>query len=153
MKTVYLYDEKGLYTGTYDAHESPRETGAYITPDLSTDIQPIISAGYRPVFINDAWVNTPDFRGMVWDKLTGDQLVYDDIGILPAELTKITKPDVNCSWYGAGWAIIPPTYQELRAASYPDFRLYLDGIVKGDTAQVQAYIDNCLAVKARHPKP
>lgn len=45
-----------------------------------------------------------------------------------------------------------PTYAELRAAEYPDFRDYLDGIVKGDQAQVQAYIDACLAVKAKYPK-
>ena len=30
---------------------------------------------------------------------------------------------------------------------------YIDGIVKGDTAQVQTYIDACLAVKAKYPKP
>lgn len=47
---------------------------------------------------------------------------------------------------------VPPTYAELRAAEYPDFRDYLDGIVKGDQAQVQAYIDACLAVKAKYPK-
>ena len=29
---------------------------------------------------------------------------------------------------------------------------YLDGIVKGDTAQVNKYIADCLAVKAAHPK-
>ena len=29
---------------------------------------------------------------------------------------------------------------------------YLDGIVKGDTAQVDAYIAACLAVKAKYPK-
>jgi hypothetical protein len=46
-----------------------------------------------------------------------------------------------------------PTYAELRAAEYPDYRDYLDGIVKGDQAQVQAYIDACLAVKAKYPKP
>lgn len=45
-----------------------------------------------------------------------------------------------------------PTYAELRAAEYPDYRDYLDGIVKGDQAQVQAYIDACLAVKAKYPK-
>lgn len=44
-------------------------------------------------------------------------------------------------------------YQRLRAAEYPDFKDYLDGIVKGDQAQVQAYIDACLAVKAKYPKP
>ena len=44
-------------------------------------------------------------------------------------------------------------YQRLRAAEYPDFKEYLDGIVKGDTEQIQAYIDKCLAVKAKYPKP
>jgi len=40
-----------------------------------------------------------------------------------------------------------------RAAEYPPMADYLDGIVKGDDAQVQAYIDACLAVKAKYPKP
>ncbi len=44
-------------------------------------------------------------------------------------------------------------YQRLRAKEYPDFKEYLDGIVKGDTAQMQAYIDACLTVKAKYPKP
>jgi hypothetical protein len=43
-------------------------------------------------------------------------------------------------------------YKRNRAKEYPDFRDYLDGIVKGDTAQVQAYIDACNAVKAKYPK-
>jgi len=43
-------------------------------------------------------------------------------------------------------------YKEKRAAEYPNFTDYLDGIVKGDNAQVQAYIDACLAVKAKYPK-
>lgn len=45
------------------------------------------------------------------------------------------------------------TYAELRVAEYPPITDYIDGIVKGDTAQVQAYIDACLAVKAKYPKP
>ncbi len=44
-------------------------------------------------------------------------------------------------------------YQRLRAREYPDFKEYLDGLVKGDTAQMQAYIDACLAVKTKYPKP
>ena len=36
---------------------------------------------------------------------------------------------------------------------YPDIAEYLDGLVKGDTEQMQAYIDACLAVKAKYPKP
>ena len=44
-------------------------------------------------------------------------------------------------------------YQRDRAAEYPPMADYIDGIVKGDQAQVQAYIDACLAVKAKYPKP
>lgn len=47
----------------------------------------------------------------------------------------------------------PPDYREQRAAEYPPIFDYLDGIVKGDQAKVQAYIDACLAVKAKYPKP
>ena len=40
-----------------------------------------------------------------------------------------------------------------RAKEYPPMADYLDGIVKGNNAQVQAYIDACLAVKSKYPKP
>jgi len=43
-------------------------------------------------------------------------------------------------------------YQRLREKEYPDVKEYLDGLVKGDTEQMQAYIDACLAVKAKYPK-
>jgi len=43
-------------------------------------------------------------------------------------------------------------YQRKRSSEYPPITDYLDGIVKGDDAQVQAYIDACLAVKAKYPK-
>ena len=46
-----------------------------------------------------------------------------------------------------------PTYAQLRAAEYPPVADYIDGIVKGDQAQVDAYIEKCLAVKAMYPKP
>jgi hypothetical protein len=39
-----------------------------------------------------------------------------------------------------------------RSKEYPDFREYLDGIVKGDNVQVQKYINDCLVVKAKYPK-
>jgi hypothetical protein len=43
-------------------------------------------------------------------------------------------------------------YQRLRAKEYPPVEDYLDAVVKGDLAQQQAYIDACLAVKAKYPK-
>jgi hypothetical protein len=43
-------------------------------------------------------------------------------------------------------------YIAKRAAEYPPMTDYLDAVVKGDTAQQQAYIDACQAVKAKYPK-
>jgi len=44
------------------------------------------------------------------------------------------------------------TYAEKRQAEYPPVEDYMDAVVKGDEAQKQAYIDACLAVKAKYPK-
>jgi hypothetical protein len=44
-------------------------------------------------------------------------------------------------------------YQRQRAAEYPQITDYLDGVVKGDQAQIDKYIADCLAVKAKYPKP
>ena len=44
------------------------------------------------------------------------------------------------------------TYAQKRAAEYPPMADYLDGVVKGDQAQVDAYVAACLAVKAKYPK-
>ena len=54
----------------------------------------------------------------------------------------------------AAWELARlPTYADLRAAAYPPIADYLDGIVKGDPVQMQSYIDACIAVKAKYPKP
>ena len=45
------------------------------------------------------------------------------------------------------------TYKAKRQAEYPPITDYLDGIVKGDEAQIQSYIDACNAVKNNYPKP
>lgn len=43
--------------------------------------------------------------------------------------------------------------RQKRESEYPPITDYLDGVVKGDQVQIQAYIDACLAVKAKYPKP
>jgi hypothetical protein len=40
-----------------------------------------------------------------------------------------------------------------RAIAYPPITDYLDAVVKGDQAQIDAYVASCLAVKAKYPKP
>jgi len=63
-----------------------------------------------------------------------------------------TQDQLDAAWNAKVAADNAVAYQAKRAAEYPDFRNYLDGIVKGDQVQVQAYIDACLAVKAKYPK-
>ncbi len=43
-------------------------------------------------------------------------------------------------------------YIAKRAAEYPPITDYIDGVVKGDQAQIDKYIADCLAVKKRFPK-
>jgi hypothetical protein len=45
------------------------------------------------------------------------------------------------------------TYNEKRIAEYPLIFEYIDGVVKGDQAQINKYIADCLSVKAKYPKP
>jgi len=44
-------------------------------------------------------------------------------------------------------------YIAKRKAEYPPITDYLDGVVKGDQAQIDAYIAACQAVKTKYPKP
>jgi len=48
--------------------------------------------------------------------------------------------------------IDPNAYKAKRAKEYPPITDYLDGVVKGDQAQIDKYIADCLAVKVKYPK-
>jgi len=73
--------------------------------------------------------------------------VDDEAGAFDAQGNQVTiDMDAINEWQD------PNAYKDKRVAEYPDFREYLDGIVKGDEAQVQAYINACNAVKAKYPK-
>jgi len=43
-------------------------------------------------------------------------------------------------------------YIAKRAAEYPPITDYIDGVVKGDQTQIDKYIADCQAVKAKYPK-
>jgi hypothetical protein len=77
--------------------------------------------------------NVVTIRGDVAYDADGNEVVYDE-ALVQAEI------DAN-------------EYKEKRQAEYPDFKEYLDGIVKGDQAQIDKYIADCQAVKAKYPKP
>ncbi len=75
-------------------------------------------------------------------------------GNVPFTAEEETARDVEeATWAAEQVELAKTAYQHQRSFEYPAIADYLDGIVKGDTAQVQAYIDACLAVKAKYPKP
>ena len=78
----------------------------------------------------------------VLDVQTGEQTVIE-----------MTEEEIaaEVALQAADWDAKP--YDEKRAAEYPPMVDYLDGLVKGDQAQIDAYIAACLAVKAKYPKP
>jgi len=43
-------------------------------------------------------------------------------------------------------------YIAKRASEYPPITDYIDGVVKGDQVQIDKYIADCLAVKAKYKK-
>jgi hypothetical protein len=78
---------------------------------------------------------------------------YDQLDWLDQSQTKPTKAEVDAEIERLKAEAVAKAYQQKRANEYPPITDYLDGIVKNDQAQVQAYIDACLAVKAKYPKP
>ena len=74
--------------------------------------------------------------------------IDDGAGAFDAQGNKVTIDiDSVNAW------VDPEAYKQKRQAEYPPFTDYLDGIAKGDQAQINKYIADCLAVKSRYPKP
>lgn len=72
---------------------------------------------------------------------------------LPAGSVQITDDEAEAIRSAEKAAIeAAKTYAEKRAAEYPPMTDYLDGVVKGDQAQIDKYIADCQAVKAKYPK-
>ena len=85
------------------------------------------------------WVLRGDgYEGLEWldeaQTQPTEQECYDEMNRLQAEYDALA-------------------YQRNRSLEYPNFLEYLDGVVKGDQEQIDKYIADCLAVKAKYPKP
>lgn len=88
------------------------------------------------------------FSGKSWS-LKGD----DYSGFTWNEDTpKPTKEELDSLWIPLQEAIAATAYIKSRSAEYPPITDYLDGVVKGDQAQIDKYIADCQAVKAKYPK-
>lgn len=87
------------------------------------------------------------------DPYNYENLIWSEPPVEEGGQEKPTKEEVEAEIARLQQEWQDTEYQRLRAKEYPDFKDYLDGIVKGDEEQVQAYINACLAVKAKYPKP
>jgi hypothetical protein len=88
--------------------------------------------------------------GSQWT-LRGDE--YSGIEWISEDIDCPTEKEVNDEIARLQDAWNLTEYSRLRAKEYPDFRDYLDGIVKSDQDQIDAYIAACQAVKDKYPKP
>lgn len=77
---------------------------------------------------------------------------YNDIVWMNAVDPKPTEAEVTAEVQRLQAEYDNNEYQRLRAAEYPPITDYLDGVVKGDQAQIDKYIADCQAVKDKYPK-
>lgn len=93
----------------------------------------------QSLYPSSAWIlDGDDYTGLVWNDPDRPMPTREE---LDSEIARLQQEQKNSE------------YQRLRAKEYPPVTDYLDAVVKGDLAQQQAYIDACLAVKAKYPKP
>jgi hypothetical protein len=74
--------------------------------------------------------------------------IDDTEGAFDAQGNKVT---IDMALVNA-W-VDPEAYIAKRQREYPQITDYIDGVVKGDQAQIDAYIAACQAVKTKYPKP
>lgn len=77
---------------------------------------------------------------------------YEGIQWNDQHQTKPAKEEIESEILRMQSNIDANRYRSLRIAEYPSITDYLDGVVKGDQAQIDKYITDCLAVKAKYPK-
>lgn len=86
-------------------------------------------------------------------KWTVDGNSYAGITWLDDSQTKPSEEEINAELALQQVEIASTEYQRQRVVEYPPIEEYIDGVVKGDQAQIQAYIDTCLMIKRKYPKP
>lgn len=89
---------------------------------------------------------------------TNELFAYEADGsqddIIPSHLVQITEAEAKEINEQKRQSMLDARpYHEKRRMEYPPMSEYLDGVVKGDQAQIDAYVAACLAVKAKYPKP
>jgi len=76
----------------------------------------------------------------------------DTLEWLDSKQTEPTQAEIDAEVIRLQAEYDSQAYARSRALEYPPATDYLDGIVKGDQAQVDKYIADCQAVKDKYPK-
>lgn len=112
------------------------------------EIQPPLPPLSRSFGIPDALMSlTP---GAQWT-LSGDG--YEGLTWLSEDIVQPTEQEIYNEINRLQAEYDYYAYQRNRSQEYPDFLDYIDGVVKGNQEQIDAYIAACLAVKEKYPKP
>ncbi len=98
--------------------------------------------------IDYSLILTKNYVGKEWSLIGNsyDGLEWNDTTPKPS------KEELDSQWNSIQESINAHAYIAKRAAEYPPITDYIDGVVKGDQAQIDKYIADCLAVKKRYPK-
>lgn len=98
-------------------------------------------------------------RGFYTEEIHGTNIPSDAVAITPEQHQALLEgqssgKELSSDKHGHPILVEPKrSYVELRIGEYPPITDYIDGVVKGDQAQIDAYIAACNAVKAKYPKP
>jgi tRNA A37 N6-isopentenylltransferase MiaA len=87
--------------------------------------------------------------GATWS-IIGDE--YSSIHWMDLQQDKPTESEIQAEVARLQAEYDSRQYQRQRALEYPPITDYLDGVVKGDQAQIDKYIADCQAVKAKYPR-
>jgi hypothetical protein len=140
MKNIKVYDKQNKLISDENKYENENDF-----------INHIVSTNYfgKP----ERWIvenSEPYEESDVIDKeliINEDSEDTEVIVLLKADYTiEIIDLDKDYDW------LLSECHRK-RKADYPDSSDYLDAIVKGDEEQKKVYIDKCLEVKLKYPKP
>lgn len=70
----------------------------------------------------------------------------------PMDGTPFTQ-DQRFGFFTGLQQVFDTQYQRDRKQEYPPIEDYIDGVIKGDQTQIDEYIQKCIAVKEKYPKP
>ena len=100
-KPVCQLDENNYFIGMTTADLNPLDNnGSYLIPRLCVIAEkPKEKKNFIPQWSGNVWKYIEDHRGeTVYSKKTGEMVVINELGVLPATVTTIPYPDIYHQW-------------------------------------------------------